>query len=184
MVLLKLILARRHCAWLLTWSASSKNPCLSHAAVRLLQLFSVSWQTHFLIKVCHCFLFAGLNILWSGSTDEFDISNSAYGYLIPAFVKYLMSVQPPYPYPPNPEVKIFCKVSNWIVALSILCGINGISMLPYSSMILSVPLVCIRGHGMIFLMIGKRPGLKIMLEYFYFVMLVAQWHRVGRLHKN
>jgi CubicO group peptidase (beta-lactamase class C family) len=44
----------------------------------------------------------GLNILWSGSYDEFITSNSAYDIILPAFVEYLMSVQPPYPYPPNP----------------------------------------------------------------------------------
>ena len=49
-------------------------------------------------------IFAGLNILWSGSFDEFTISNSAHDIIIPAFVQYLMTVQPPYPYPPNPKV--------------------------------------------------------------------------------
>jgi CubicO group peptidase (beta-lactamase class C family) len=46
----------------------------------------------------------GLNMLWSGAYDEFGASNEAYDYLIPAFVEYLMTVQPPYPYPPDPEV--------------------------------------------------------------------------------
>ena len=55
------------------------------------------------------FLLLGLNVLWSGSTGELDTSNDAYGYIIPAFVKYLMTVQPPYPYPPNPEVGYFVQ---------------------------------------------------------------------------
>ena len=43
-------------------------------------------------------------MLWSGSMDEFLISNGAYDIIIPAFVEYLMTVQPPYPYPPTPKV--------------------------------------------------------------------------------
>ena len=45
-------------------------------------------------------------MLWSGSIDEFTTSNSAYDIIIPAFVEYLMSVQPTYPYPPNPKVSM------------------------------------------------------------------------------
>ena len=56
-------------------------------------------------------------MLWSGAHDEFGASNEAYDYLIPAFVEYLMTVQPPYPYPPNPEVYIavFSLVRHWVM---------------------------------------------------------------------
>ena len=50
-------------------------------------------------------------MLWSGAYDEFGASNEAYAYLIPAFVEYLMTVQPPYPYPPDPEVYIIIYVA-------------------------------------------------------------------------
>ena len=53
-------------------------------------------------------IFAGLNILWSGSIDEFFTSNSAYDIIIPAFVEYLLTAQPPYPYPPNPKACGLC----------------------------------------------------------------------------
>ncbi|CAI8001938.1 Putative beta-lactamase-like 1 [Geodia barretti] len=51
----------------------------------------------------------GLNILWSGSIDEFFTSNSAYDIIIPAFVEYLLTAQPPYPYPPNPKACGLCE---------------------------------------------------------------------------
>lgn len=54
------------------------------------------------LKTC----FTGLNVLWSGSVDEFATSNTAYDIIIPPFVEYLMTVQPPYPYPPNAKVQI------------------------------------------------------------------------------
>ena len=47
---------------------------------------------------------AGLNVLFSGGADEFNISNEAYDVLIPAVTEILMTVQSPYPYPPDPEV--------------------------------------------------------------------------------
>ena len=47
---------------------------------------------------------AGVNILFSGAAGEFNVSNEAYGVLIPALVEALTTVQTPYPYPPDPEV--------------------------------------------------------------------------------
>ena len=47
---------------------------------------------------------AGLNVLLSGGADEFGIANIAYGILISPFVSFLSLNQPPYPYPPNPQV--------------------------------------------------------------------------------
>ena len=46
----------------------------------------------------------GLNVLFSGGADEFGVSNEAYDVLIPAIVETLVTVQSPYPYPPDPEV--------------------------------------------------------------------------------
>ena len=46
----------------------------------------------------------GLNVLFSGAADEFTVSNEAYDVLIPAVVETLMTVQQPYPYPPDPEI--------------------------------------------------------------------------------
>lgn len=43
-------------------------------------------------------------MLFSGGADEFGTANSAYSILIPPFVSVLSANQPPYPYPPNPEV--------------------------------------------------------------------------------
>ena len=57
-----------------------------------------------ILDVGNGLFYAGLNMMWSGFYDEFEASNVAYDYLIPAFVEYLMTVQPPYPYPPDPEV--------------------------------------------------------------------------------
>lgn len=45
-----------------------------------------------------------MNVLFSGGADEFGVSNEAYDVLIPAIVEVLMTVQSPYPYPPDPEV--------------------------------------------------------------------------------
>ena len=69
-----------------------------------LGMFVMWLVTDFLLDFILCS--AGLNVLWSGSYDEFTTSNSGYDIIIPAFVKYLMSVQPPYPYPPNPMVSM------------------------------------------------------------------------------
>lgn len=46
----------------------------------------------------------GLNVLFSGSADEFSVSNAAHEVLIPAFVAALLPLQPPFPYPPDPKV--------------------------------------------------------------------------------
>ena len=43
-------------------------------------------------------------MLFSGGADEFGTANTAYSILIPPFVSVLSLNQPPYPYPPNPEV--------------------------------------------------------------------------------
>ena len=45
-----------------------------------------------------------MNVLFSGDADEFSVSNEAYDVLIPAIEAVLMTVQSPYPYPPDPEV--------------------------------------------------------------------------------
>ena len=50
--------------------------------------------------------------MWSGAVDEFTVSNTAYDYLIPAFVEYLMTVPPRFPYPPDPEVRQFTAHNN------------------------------------------------------------------------
>ena len=42
--------------------------------------------------------------MFSGAANEFNVSNEAYNILIPATVEALMTVQQPYPYPPDPEV--------------------------------------------------------------------------------
>ena len=42
--------------------------------------------------------------MFSGAADEFNVSNEAYNVFIPAMVETLMTVQSPYPYPPDPEV--------------------------------------------------------------------------------
>ena len=42
--------------------------------------------------------------MFSGAANEFNVSNEAYDVLIPAMVEALMTVQQPYPYPPDPEV--------------------------------------------------------------------------------
>ena len=55
----------------------------------------------------------GLNVLWSGSVDVFATSNSAHDVIIPAFVEYLMTVQPAYPYPPNPKVNLYQCTYNY-----------------------------------------------------------------------
>ena len=46
---------------------------------------------------------AGLNVLFSGEANEFIFSNEAYDVLIPAITETLMTVQTPYPYPPDPQ---------------------------------------------------------------------------------
>ena len=46
----------------------------------------------------------GLNILFSGTIDQFKASNDAYDVLIPPLVETLTTVEAPYPYPPDPEV--------------------------------------------------------------------------------
>ena len=45
-----------------------------------------------------------MNILFSGTVNEFRISNEAYHVLIPAMVEALTELQTTYPYPPDPEV--------------------------------------------------------------------------------
>ena len=42
--------------------------------------------------------------MFSGAASEFDVSNEAYDVLIPAIVETLMTVQQPYPDPPDPAV--------------------------------------------------------------------------------
>ncbi len=54
----------------------------------------------------HVSLHAGLNLLFSGEMDEFEISNVAYPLLIPSFVSTLILHQPLYPFPPDPKVNI------------------------------------------------------------------------------
>lgn len=49
-------------------------------------------------------LHVGVNILFSGILNQFQVSNEVYHVLIPAMVKALTTIQTPYPYPPDPEV--------------------------------------------------------------------------------
>ncbi len=64
---------------------------------------------HRTVICCYIFAYycdAGFNVLFSGAAAEFNVSNEAYDVLIPAMVEVLMTVQQPYPYPPDPEVYV------------------------------------------------------------------------------
>ncbi len=92
---------------LVTYKVHSSQPAYLWVHKLVRPSLDTANMVHTLIMVSYvCFLSSGLNVLLSGGVDNFEIASSAYPLLIPAFVSTLILHQPPYPFPPDPQVYV------------------------------------------------------------------------------
>lgn len=67
---------------------------------------------------------AGWNVLFSGDVNQLLLAYKVFLSIIPSFVDYLMTIQLPYPFPPNPEVSSLVKNCSTTILENFVCKLN------------------------------------------------------------